>query len=208
MSDSIRVFFDGSCNEKYKSAAFIVKRNDEVIHQQRTNIDVPSSVYAEYKALEMSLMWTNKHFKDSSQQIDIYGDCKPVIMCVTKYRFLDRSKEFELLMDVHRSCRFEYDNLRKQHDANLLWIPRTENHEVDDISRPETERRGWRYSVIKEINQMLINYAKMMNLRDIQNTVKSFLSHYTGVTTYRHMSSEQLTYVRERLKELECMTVM
>ena len=205
MGNEIRIFFDGSYNQAFKSAAFIVKHNADTIHQHSANIDVPSSVYAEYKALELALKWAKREYACNKQSITFYGDCKPVVNYVTQFKYLERPKEFALLMDYHMSCRNAYDNLRAFHNVSLQWIPRSLNQEVDTFSRPECQRNGWRYSIIKEINNMIVEYAKKMQIGNIQQTIIDFLTHYTGVGSYKNLSCNQLNFLYTRVLEIKCM---
>lgn len=207
MAEPILVFFDGSYNQQYKTAAFIAKKGDEIIAAKSTRVDVPSSVYSEYQALQLGLDWANKNL-DVESTLEFYGDCKPVILNVARYRNLDRSPEFDLLVDTHRKCRDSYVKLKRNHVVKLEWIPRSQNSEVDDFSRPPDTGKKWRVHLIRDINNLLVEYAKKMNIRDIQKAIVDFMIHYTGLTAYKNMSNEQLKFFHERLQELKCATIM
>jgi ribonuclease HI len=198
----IKIFFDGSFNSKYKTAAFISKDDDRRIAAFTTEINVKSSIYAEYQALYYALQWAHDTYADEfeTHRIEIYGDCKPAITNVTihkTYKSLIRDAQFEELIEYHGKCRALYEKLKRIHNVSITWIPRCENNEVDEFSR--SQHLADKHL---DLHPMLIKYLKFLGVHDIQKTVVDYMKHFTGKSSYRQMSSEQLNFFYNKIKQL------
>jgi ribonuclease HI len=199
-NNKITINFDGSFNHNFISSAFVAKRNGEKIYEKVIKVVDHTSVHAEYHALKSALKWANDMFADEfeTQQIEIIGDCKPVIDAVKFSKRLIRDEQYKSMVEYHAECRSLYDKLRRLHDVKLVWVPRYQNKEVDELSRTCCFSR----SVVKQINMLLVDYLKSLKIHDIQSYIQSFMTFYTGKDSYSKMSNQQLLFFYERIKQL------